>query len=151
MSIGSNQGDRQKYLLNALEALDGIQDCTLDKSSKFFQTAPWGMEDQPPFLNAACGLYCEIPPHSLLMEIQQIESDNARNRSQKWGPRTLDLDIICFGNVQIDTPELTIPHRFFSQRAFVLEPLSEIYPELEINGRTVRQWLQSLDLANPTG
>lgn len=147
LSIGSNQGDRQQYLLNALNALADIPGCTLEKSSKFFQTPAWGNENQPSFLNAACGLLTEISPHSLLQEVQKIETNNQRIRTQKWGPRTLDIDIICFGNERISSQDLIIPHALFSERTFVLEPLAEIYPDLEIDGKTVSDWLDSLRLS----
>lgn len=141
IGLGSNQGDSESHIDTALNSLAQIEGCRLDKISQYYQTSPWGLEDQPTFLNAACGLWCQISASDLLSQLQLIETEHGRARTTKWGPRTLDLDIICFGHEKISTPELMIPHPFFKQRRFVLEPLAEIYPDVLIGGKTVEEHL----------
>lgn len=146
IGVGSNLGDRESHINTALAELSKIPGCAIDKCSKIYHTPPWGIEDQPEFLNAVCGLMCESSPYELLNCLKGIESEHDRVRHEKWGSRTLDLDIIAFGEERLDTPELTIPHAYFKERRFVLEPLAEIYPDLRIEGTSVRQhfknWLR---------
>lgn len=147
IGLGSNQGDRELNIDTALNSLAQITGCRLDKVSRFYQTKPWGHQDQPNFLNAACGIWCKISAADLLAQLQSIETEYGRERKIKWGPRSLDLDIICFGQEKIDTPELTIPHPFFKQRRFVLEPLAEIYPDVLIDGISIKKHLSRCSLA----
>lgn len=145
LALGSNQGDRRAYLENAIEAISSISGCHLDLRSKIYETSPWGVEDQPNFLNAVCGLYCSISPRTLLTELQKIEMAGGRTRQLKWGPRTLDIDIICFGDIEMNITELRLPHPLFKERRFVLEPLAEIYPQLVIDNLSVLTHLNNLD------
>lgn len=143
IGIGSNLGDRQAHITSAIEEMSWIPGCHLDQQSKIYETSPWGIEDQPKFLNAACGLICEISAETLLQHLQKIENHHNRRRTEKWGSRTLDLDIICYGEQRIETSSLSIPHPYFSERGFVLEPLAEIYPNVQIEGTSVESHFQN--------
>ena len=144
IGLGSNLEDPEHHIKEALQAIDNIPNSQLDKISTVYKTTAWGMKQQPDFLNAVCGLYCGLTPEDLLNQLQQIEDTHGRERKVKWGPRTLDLDIICFGDLTLNSPTLTIPHPFFKERDFVLKPLAEIYPDLIIDGITVSTHLENL-------
>jgi len=144
IALGSNLGDRERYVSEAIDAIKSIPGCQFDKLSTFYETPAWGLKNQPPFLNAVCGVFCEITPEKLLHQLQQIETKQGRERHIKWGPRTLDLDIIYFADNTRNSPNLTIPHPLFKEREFVLLPLSEIYPDLIISGLSAQAHLQNL-------
>lgn len=156
LSIGSNLGDR---LARLQAAVDALGDSVLDVSP-VFETDAWGGVEQGPFLNAV--VIVDDPstdPPGWLRRAQAIENDNGRVRLQKWGPRTLDVDLVCCSDsdseVFSDTAELTLPHPFAHQRAFVLIPWNAVDPaaELSVDGarRPVRQLLDSLDPAERDG
>lgn len=144
ISLGSNLEDRAMHLQRALESMDRLEGCRLDRQSSVYETTPWGNTEQPDFLNAGCGLWCSLSPEHLLSALQNIENAQGRQRDQHWGQRTLDIDIISFGTQQIDTPTLTVPHPYFSQRRFVLEPLAEIYPNHLVRGVPLSAHLDAL-------
>ena len=143
ISLGSNLGDRRRNIDTGLQAISEL-DCDMDRRSSLYETAPWGVEDQPSFINAACGIYTKISPQKLLEQLQEIENQHQRERYQKWGPRTLDIDIVSYGDLNIDTTSLKLPHPHFYERVFVLEPLAEIYPEHLINEIKIADHLQRL-------
>ena len=144
IALGSNLGDREQHLSAAIDAIRSMPGCQFDQLSTIYKTAAWGVTSQPSFLNAACGIFCDIAPEELLCGLQQIETQQGRERATRWGPRTLDLDIIYFADKTLNSPHLTIPHPLFKERDFVLEPLAEIYPDLIIDGLSVRAHLESL-------
>ena len=144
IGLGSNQEDREKHITEALQAIGNIPGCQLDKISTLYETTAWGLKQQPDFLNAVCGLYCDLTPDNLLNKLQEIENHHCRDRTVRWGPRTLDLDIICFGDLACNSPTLTIPHPLFKERDFVLKPFAEIYPDLIIDEMTVQTHLENL-------
>ena len=147
IAIGSNQGDRELYLLRAVAEVGKIAETRVTGLSPFYETTPVGVTDQPNFFNAVLQLSTRLSPYELLKALQNIE-DNVfkRNRTVKWGPRNIDLDILLYGELIINTLELKIPHPHMLERRFVLQPLNDLAPEIAHpeNGRTIRQILKSL-------
>ena len=125
--LGSNQGNREQYLLNAKAQLEK-NGCYMTAISSRYQTAAWGMENQPNFLNQVIAIKTRLEPEELLQLILHIEKLYGRERTIKWGPRTLDIDILFFGDTIIQTPLLTIPHPGIAERRFTLLPLCELAP-----------------------
>lgn len=125
ISLGSNQGDREKNLISAVKALSKISN--IKKSSKIIQTAAWGKTDQADFLNQVLIADCDLEAEQFLREILAIEKAMGRVRTEKWGPRIIDIDILYYGNLIIDQEDLQIPHPLLQERLFVLEPLNEVY------------------------
>ncbi|MFH1863269.1 MAG: 2-amino-4-hydroxy-6-hydroxymethyldihydropteridine diphosphokinase [bacterium] len=129
ISMGSNVGNRFGYLHFALEHLARLG--TLQRMSSIYETEPWGKRDQPDFLNAVCSLYGDITsPVQFLDELHRIEMEAGRATPNRWGARTLDLDILFWGAVICSSPALIIPHSCLMQRKFVLVPLAQIAPDL---------------------
>ncbi len=126
ISIGSNAGDPAAAVQRAFERLGELG--TVVMRSALYRTAPWGVEDQAPFVNAAALLETPLEPRPLLAELKRIEGEEGRVTTFRWGPRTLDLDILAYDGVQLDDPELTLPHPRLRERAFALVPLAEIDP-----------------------
>ncbi len=126
--LGSNLGDRRKYLSDAADLINKRLG-TIQTCSSIYQTASWGRHDQPDFINQVIRLSTELSPGDLLKGILKIELDLGRQRAQKWGSRTIDIDILLFEDQVINKPELTIPHPFLHERRFCLQPLSEIAPD----------------------
>ena len=135
VGLGSNLDDPRDQLERAFDDLDRIDGCSLLARSSLYQSKPMGPQDQPDFINGAAKLACTLAPNELLRRLQEIEHQHGRIRSERWGPRTLDLDILLFGNQEIRQPDLVVPHVGVTERPFVLQPLMEIDPELEIPGR----------------
>lgn len=128
LSLGSNQGDSLRLLQTAVD--DIRKDIgRVVKVSSVYQTAAWGVEDQPDFLNIALCLQTELPAQQTLEAIHHIETELGRERKIHWGQRTIDIDILLYNNEVINTPTLTIPHVRMQERRFVLVPLNEIAPE----------------------
>ncbi len=125
LALGSNLGDRRANLRAALAALDeaGI---TVTRASFAWETPPVPA-DQPPFLNAAAAAATDLAPHDLLAALKQIEHALGRRPARRWGPRPIDLDILFYGDLQLDTPDLLIPHPRIAERSFVLAPLAETW------------------------
>ena len=126
VSLGSNMGDREANILAAEKALQAIDGNEGFKFASIYETEPVGLEDQPYFLNTCVGFYTDIEPFELLDKIHVIENDLLRTREVHWGPRTIDIDIIFYGDRVIMKPELTIPHPRWNVRSFVTVPLREI-------------------------
>jgi len=149
IALGGNVGDVRTMLHRAIAALcDGTTVRLLARSSDY-KTPPWGVEDQAPFVNCAIIAETELAPLALLHRAQAVERQFGRERSreQRWGPRTLDIDLIAYDDMALDTPELTLPHPRAFERAFVLAPLAEIAPERRIAGVRVIDALAKLDQA----
>lgn len=128
LSLGSNIGDKKRYLENAINAINGSEDCRVSKISPFYITKPVGGVKQDDFLNCCIEIETLLTPHELLYFINKIENDNGRERLVHWGPRTLDIDIVLYEDRIIYDDELIIPHKEMSNRRFVLEPLNDIAP-----------------------
>ena len=126
MALGSNLGDRDAHLRAAREALSRLPDTTLVAASEIEETAPLAGMPQPPYLNQMVLLKTRLEPHSLLRALHEIERARGRKRTERWGARTLDLDIVRFGNRQLTDPDLIIPHPELSNRDFWRRELAEI-------------------------
>jgi len=144
LSLGSNLGDRAANLRTALDELGGLG--AVGAVSSFYETEPVELAAQPWFLNCAAKLDTEKMPRQLIAGILAIEQSMGRQRRQKNGPRTIDIDILLFGTSVIDIPSLTVPHPKLHERRFVLEPLVEIAPEIRhpVFKRTMRQLRDAL-------
>jgi 2-amino-4-hydroxy-6-hydroxymethyldihydropteridine diphosphokinase len=129
VALGSNLGDREGTIHSAITALR--QHGSVDAVSSFYETAPVGMVEQPDFLNAVVALRTALPPQQLMAALLRIEQQHGRDRSASVpkGPRTLDLDLLSYGDVKMETPTLTLPHPSLAERRFVLVPLTEIAPQ----------------------
>jgi 2-amino-4-hydroxy-6-hydroxymethyldihydropteridine diphosphokinase len=130
VGVGANLGDREATIRAALDALPGIV-----AVSELRETDPVGVVDQPAFLNGAVALETELHPRALLDVLLAVERDLGRERRERWGPRTIDLDLLLYGDETIDEPGLTVPHPRLHERRFALEPLLDLDPELAIPGR----------------
>jgi 2-amino-4-hydroxy-6-hydroxymethyldihydropteridine diphosphokinase len=124
LGLGSNIGDPQANVEEAIRRLENVGKVL--KKSKFYVTAPWGVLDQPDFVNAVIQIDTEYTPRTLLEKIQAIEQDMGRVATFKWGPRLIDIDILTYADVTVQEPDLTIPHPFMTERSFVMIPLAEI-------------------------
>ena len=128
IALGSNMGDKKKYIENAVEELKNEKLCRVLKVSKLIGTEPYGVTDQDEFLNGALKMETLLTPHELLELLHRIEQEAGRKRTRRWGPRTLDLDIIFYGDQIIEEDDLCIPHIDMQNREFVLGPMCEIVP-----------------------
>lgn len=136
IGLGANLGDRAATLDAALERIDRLDETRLKAVSRYYFTPPWGDTDQPDFLNAVAPVRTGLTPEMLLRALLAIESDLGRERrGRRWGPRTIDLDLLLYGNERIERPQLTVPHPRIRERAFVLVPLLELAPDLAVPGQ----------------
>ena len=135
VGLGANLGEPRRQLTDAIIAMSGLPETRLAGHSSFYRSAPVGNENQPEFLNAVAALDTRLAPGVLLEGLQGIERRHGRERPFLDAPRTLDLDLLVFGDEQIKRPGLTVPHPRMHQRAFVLHPLLELVPEISIPGK----------------
>jgi 2-amino-4-hydroxy-6-hydroxymethyldihydropteridine diphosphokinase len=126
VGIGSNAGDPAGNVRRAFVRLGEVG--TVVAQSRLYRTPPWGVEEQAPFVNAAALVETALAPHALLAALKRIETEEGRVATFRWGPRVLDLDILAYGDVRLDEPDLVIPHARLRERAFALVPLAEIDP-----------------------
>jgi 2-amino-4-hydroxy-6-hydroxymethyldihydropteridine diphosphokinase len=130
VGLGANLGDREAAIRGAAERLRAR------RLSALRETEPWGNEDQPRFLNAVAEVETELPPRALLDRLLALEREFGRVRDgTRWGPRMLDLDLLLYGSARLEEPGLTVPHPHLHERLFVLEPLAELAPLLEVPGK----------------
>lgn len=144
IGLGGNVGDVFASMQSAIDTLNNRADCTVRAVSDVYRTPPWGVTDQDWFLNACADLSTTLEPEPLLDVLLGIERETGRVRDHKWGPRTLDLDIIAYGHQTIDSAKLTVPHPRLAERAFVLVPLMDIAPERNIGDLAVRDYMDNL-------
>jgi len=145
VALGANLGDAQATVRAAFDALAGLPHSRLTARSSLYRTAPLGFADQPDFINAVAGLATALDADALLAELFVIEHRCGRVRAGKNGPRTLDLDLLLYGDRVCDTPQLHLPHPRLHLRAFVVAPLAEIAPACRIPGRgCVAAWLPAV-------
>lgn len=148
LSLGANLGDRLEQLTRALRRLDAVPQTALLRVSGVYETEPQGKVDQPRFLNCAACVETALAPHQLLAATSQIEKDLGRERHERWGPRTIDIDLLFFGAERLNRPELTIPHPRIQERAFVLVPLLEVWqadsPAAQEQGQDLKAMLAAL-------
>jgi len=145
IALGANLGDPAATVNAAFAALDRLPQSRLLAKSALYRTAPVGIADQPEFVNAAAQLDTMLAPEALLDALLGIEQTFGRIRGERNGPRTLDLDLLLYDELTLSTPHLTLPHPRLHLRAFVLQPLAELAPELEIPGRgRLAAWLPAV-------
>jgi 2-amino-4-hydroxy-6-hydroxymethyldihydropteridine diphosphokinase len=146
IALGGNVGDVRATFGKAIAHICGMTQAALAARSSDYATPPWGEEDQARFINACIEIDTSLDPHALLFVLHKVERKFGRDRARerRWGPRTIDLDLIAYDNVSIDKPELTLPHPRLFERAFVLVPLAEIAPDRVIRGRRVDEALADL-------
>ena len=147
IALGGNVGDVQSTFDQALVLLCDGHTVRLKARSSNYRTPPWGVTDQPPYVNAAIEVATSLSPHGLLARAKECERALGRDRSreQRWGPRTIDIDLLAYGDVVLNETDLTLPHPRLLERGFVLVPLAEIAPDLKIGGLAVRDALARVD------
>lgn len=145
LALGSNVGERLEQMRSALELL-GAEGVTIAAASPVYQNRAIGMGDADPFLNAVVEVQTELDAEALLDVCLVVENKLGRVRTGGWSPRTIDVDVLIFGETSIETERLHLPHPRIAERDFVLQPLSDIAPDLQVNGRTIRALLAALPL-----
>jgi 2-amino-4-hydroxy-6-hydroxymethyldihydropteridine diphosphokinase len=147
IGIGANLGDREKTLQEATDILNTNPEIAVIAASAVYETAPIGVVDQPYFLNAVLQVYTSLSARSLLNCLLAIERKFGRLRETRWGPRTLDLDILLYGDAVINQPGLQVPHPHLHERAFVLAPLCDLKPDLKhpVLGQSIQFLTESLN------
>jgi 2-amino-4-hydroxy-6-hydroxymethyldihydropteridine diphosphokinase len=151
IGLGANLGDAAGTLRQAVIALGQREDVAVRRMSRCYRTPAWGREDQPDFVNAVALLETRLPPRALLDLLLAVEADFGRHRidGERWGPRTLDLDLLLYGDAVIDEPGLRVPHPHLHERAFALVPLLEIMPDARIPGYgDARDAVSVLEMSN---
>jgi 2-amino-4-hydroxy-6-hydroxymethyldihydropteridine diphosphokinase len=149
IALGGNVGDVRATFDKAIAHICGMAQAALLARSSDYATPPWGHQQQDRFINACIEIETSLDPHALLFTLHRIEQKFGRDRTAetRWGPRTLDLDLLAYDDATIDKPELTLPHPRLFERAFVLVPLAEIAPERILAGRRVKDALAQLSTA----
>lgn len=149
LGLGGNIGDVRRTLDRAVEALCDDGAVRLRARSSDYRTPPWGVTDQPAFVNRAIAVETALSPRALMQRAQEIERRLGRDRTRepRWGPRTIDIDLIAYDDLALDEPGLHLPHPRWAERAFVVVPLAEIAPGRRIGGRGVAEALAALDVA----
>ena len=149
IALGGNVGDVRATFQKAISNICGMTQAVLLARSSDYVTPPWGDVEQAPFVNACVEIDTSLDPHALLFVLQKIEAKFGRDRAKelRWGPRTLDLDLIAYDDVSLQKPDLTLPHPRLFERAFVLVPLAEIVPDRVIAGRSVASALAQVSPA----
>jgi 2-amino-4-hydroxy-6-hydroxymethyldihydropteridine diphosphokinase len=152
IALGGNVGDVRAVFQLAIGKLCEDGDVWMIRRSSDYRTPPWGVTDQPAFANACINVETHLSPHALLERTQAVEKALGRDRTNdtRWGPRPIDLDIIAYGDVNVDEPDLKLPHPHLFERAFVLVPLAEIAPDRVIASIKVRDALAKLDTSGIT-
>jgi 2-amino-4-hydroxy-6-hydroxymethyldihydropteridine diphosphokinase len=145
LGFGGNIGDSRRTIAAAVERLARHPEITVEAVSALYLTPPWGKLDQPAFLNAAARIETALAPRALLDAALDVERQFGRERTERWGPRRIDIDILLFGSVALDEPGLHLPHPHLKERAFALVPLIDVMPGAMIEGKTAESWLAGLD------
>ena len=145
IGLGGNLGDPQAAMRDALHRLDASPDLSVVAVSSLYRTPPWGKLDQPDFLNAVVEVATTLEPRTLLDLCLATESQLKRVRSERWGPRLIDMDVLWFDDRRVDEAGLQVPHPRMTERAFVMVPLAEIAPDLSLAGSTAAEVAAGLD------
>jgi 2-amino-4-hydroxy-6-hydroxymethyldihydropteridine diphosphokinase len=139
IGLGGNLGDPVKNIRQALDMIGKNAACKVEAVSSFWRTPPWGKLDQPDFINACAKVSTQLEPRAFLDLCLQTEKALKRVRNERWGPRSIDIDILFFGDRKIEEEGLVIPHPRIAERAFVLVPLAEIAPDVLLDGMTISE------------
>lgn len=145
LGLGGNLGDPPAAMAQALNVLDAHEACHLVAVSHLYKTPPWGKTDQADFFNCCAMIETSLSAEALLDLCLDIERGMKRVRVERWGPRTIDIDVLTYGDSHITTARVEIPHPRMTERAFVLMPLADIAPDLVVKGRRVGEWLVDAD------
>ena len=137
LGLGTNMGDREAALSRAVALLEQMPGVEVIAISGLYASAPWGVEDQPDFLNLCLLIETDLGPMQLLHACKAVEAELGRQARERWGPREMDLDVLLMPGVEMDTETLAIPHPRMQERRFVMEPLAEIAPDWGLDGETV--------------
>ncbi|MGH8127007.1 MAG: 2-amino-4-hydroxy-6-hydroxymethyldihydropteridine diphosphokinase [Gammaproteobacteria bacterium] len=150
VGLGSNQSEPAQQVRQALTEMEALLDTEVVRHSRLYRTPPWGpVEGQPDYANAVAELETALAPEALLSALRDLEIAHGRVRRERWGPRTLDLDLLLYDDLTMDTTELTLPHPRLAERAFVLVPLADLAPGLRVPGAgTVAELLVRVDTAD---
>ena len=146
LGLGGNIGDPAQAMAEALRALDARPDSRVLAVSRLYRTPPWGKTDQDWFFNACALVETTLAPEALLDTCLDIERVMKRERKERWGPRTIDIDVLTFEGVEQSGGRLELPHPRMTARGFVLMPLADVAPMLEVGGRAVADWLRDADI-----
>ncbi len=146
LGLGGNVGDPVHAMAEALRLLDRRPDCRVLSVSSVYRTPPWGKTDQADFFNACASVETILPPVELLDACLAIEKDMKRVRVERWGPRTIDIDVLAYGDLSMTDERLELPHPRMTDRGFVLKPLADFAPDLVIRGKSIAEWLRGADV-----
>ena len=144
LGLGTNLGDREAALARAVDLLAATSGVTLGSISRLYRSAPWGVADQPDFLNLCLLINTDLEPADLLSACKAVEAKLGRQTRMRWGPREMDVDILLMPGVDLDTETLVIPHPRIAERRFVLEPLSELVPDWKIGSQAIKSMTAAL-------
>lgn len=145
IGLGGNVGDVFSNMSNAIRALNAHEHISVGLISDVYKTPPWGIEDQDWFLNACVSVKTSLSGRELLHECLDTEKLLNRVREMRWGPRTIDLDVLFYGDASIDEKDLQVPHPRMHERGFVMLPMADIAPNLVLRGKTIKIWLENLE------
>ena len=156
LGLGSNLGDRQENLAQAVKGLDAEPKLTVLRTSGIYETTPWGLTGQPDFLNMVAEISTALSPHQLLDRVKDLERELGRERGPRFGPRLIDVDILLYGNRVVDDADLHIPHAGLHLRAFALVPLAElvadsVHPVLGLSIAQLAKRVDGLEGVRPLG
>lgn len=140
IGLGSNLGDKQGYIQTALQLLSRTPGIRLLRVASLYESEPWGNTQQDWYLNTVAELDTDLPALELLEVLLTIEKELGRIRQERWGPRTIDLDLLLYGQEEVNHPDLQVPHPRITERAFVLVPLAELCPERFLGKQKVKDW-----------
>lgn len=147
LGLGGNIGDPRAAMAHALQEIDRADDCSILAVSRLYVTPPWGKTDQAEFFNCCALVETTLDPEPLLELCLSIERQMKRVRMERWGPRTIDIDVLTYGDRSQKTDVLELPHPRMTDRGFVMMPLADIAPDLTVSGQRVSDWLESVDVA----
>jgi len=145
LGLGTNMGDKPANIERAIALIAAPGDVRVLARSPLYRTAAWGKTDQDWFVNACIGVATDLSARDLLARCQDVEARMGRERKEHWGPRVIDVDILTYRDATIRERDLTVPHPLIAQRAFVLVPLADIAPDVEIGGRSIADLLRDID------
>lgn len=148
IGLGSNLNNPLMQVKTAVDQIATLPDSALIATATWYRSKPVGPQDQPDFVNGIAEIDTALGPMALLDALQNIEQKHGRQRLRHWGERSLDLDIIAYGQLSTSLPRLKLPHPFANQRGFVLQPLAELAPELQLSGKSVNSWLAAVDTSD---